>query len=190
MKKVVLLCSALLAPMFLMAADAPSAEEQIAGAVQAAPAEFRDGAGVLGFGADGKLTMIRKPSNHLHCLANDPNKKGFNVACYHKDLEPFMAYGRKLAAEGVTGMDRHKARWKAVDDGKLSIPREPRTLYVLRGSGFDGTTVAEGYLRWVVYTPYATPESSGLSTEAGPGKPWLMYPGTAGAHIMISPPKN
>ena len=57
---------------------------------------------MLGVGADGKRTMIRKPANDFHCLADDPNKKGFNVACYHKDLEPFMAYGRKLAADGVT----------------------------------------------------------------------------------------
>ena len=36
----------------------------------------------------------------------------------------------------------------------------------------------------------ATPESTGLSTSPGaPGAPWLMYPGTPGAHIMINPPK-
>ena len=188
MKRSTLVCAALLSFAALAVAEAPSKDEQIAGAVQAAPAEFREGAGVFGF-QDGKLTLIRRPANHLHCLADDPAKKGFNAACYHKDLEPFMARGRELAADGVTGMDRHKARWKEVDDGKLQMPKEPRTLYVLRGSGFDGKTVADGYLRWVVYTPYATPESTGLSTEAGPSKPWLMYPGTAGAHIMISPPK-
>ena len=47
--------------------------------------------------------------------------------------------------------------------------------------------IADSYLRWVIYTPYATPESKGLTTKAG-SEPWLMYPGTAGAHIMISPP--
>jgi hypothetical protein len=41
----------------------------------------------------------------------------------------------------------------------------------------------------VVYVPYATPESTGLSTTPGTA-PWLMYPGTPGAHIMISPPKK
>ena len=64
-------------------------------------------------------------------------------------------------------------------------------LYVLTGSGYDAAQgqVTNPYLRWVVYTPYATPESTGLSTAPGPG-PWLMYPGTPGAHIMISPPKK
>ena len=31
--------------------------------------------------------------------------------------------------------------------------------------------VTDPYLRWVVYTPYATPESTGLSTTPGPA-PW------------------
>jgi len=71
------------------------------------------------------------------------------------------------------------------------LQREPRMLYVLTGSGYDAAKgeVTDPYLRWVVYTPYATPESTGLSTTPGPG-PWLMYPGTPGAHIMISPPKK
>jgi hypothetical protein len=134
---------------------------------------------------------LRKGTNEFICLADDPADKTFSVACYHKDLEPFMARGRELAAQGVKGKERHEARWKEVDAGKVPMPREPRLLYVLTGSGFDSAKgeVTNAYLRWVVYVPYATPESTGLSTTAGPG-PWLMYPGTAGAHIMISPPKK
>jgi hypothetical protein len=48
-----------------------------------------------------------------------------------------MARGRELAAQGVTGIKRHEMRWKEVDEGKVPIPREPRMLYVLTGSGFD-----------------------------------------------------
>jgi hypothetical protein len=69
----------------------------------------------------------------------------------------------------------------------------PATLYVLTGKSYDPATgeVADRYLRYVVYTPYATPESTGLAlSPSGPGAPWLMFPGTAGAHIMINPPKS
>jgi len=54
---------------------------------------------------------------------------------------------------------------------------------------FDVATgmVTDSYTRWVIYTPGATPESTGLPTTPGPGAPWLMFPGTPGAHIMISP---
>lgn len=186
-----LLPSTLLFVSSLYGATIPPAAEQIAGAVQAAPKDRRDGAEVLGFSPEGKLVTLRKGTNDLVCLADNPNLENFEVDCYHKDLEPFMARGRELAAQGVKGMDRHKMRWKEVDDGKLAIPKQPRMLYVLTGKSFDAATgtVAEAYLRWVVYVPYATPESTGLSTKSS-NEPWLMYPGTAGAHIMISPPKK
>lgn len=175
----------------LGAAAVPPPAEQIAGAVLAAPADRRAGAEILGYDDDGKLTTLRKGTNDLVCLADNPKNEGFEVDCYHKELEPYMARGRELAAQGVKGMDRHKTRWKEVEEGKLTLPRQPRMLYVLTGKSFDAASgqISESYLRWVVYVPYATPESTGLSTKSS-NEPWLMYPGTAGAHIMISPPKK
>jgi hypothetical protein len=174
------------------AAEVPSREVQIAGAVLAAPAELREGAAVLGWNAEGGRVKIREGKNELICLATDPARPAFNVACYHKDLEPFMARGRELLSQKVTGPKRDQIRFKEVEDGKIAMPREPRTLYVLTGSGFDPATgtVQDSYLRWVIYVPFATPESTGLSTKASESAPWLMAPGTAGAHIMISPPKK
>ncbi len=174
------------------AAAVPSTESQIASAVLAAPADLRAGAAVLGYNAQGELATLREGKNELICLASDPAKTTFSVACYHKDLEPYMARGRELAAQKVTGTKRNEIRWKEVADGKLALPREPRTLYVLTGSGFDAAAnqVTNPYLRWVIYLPFATPESTGLSTKASDSAPWLMYPGTAGAHIMINPPKK
>jgi hypothetical protein len=174
------------------AADVPAAEVQIAGAVQAAPAEMRAGAAVLGFDAQGKRVQVREGKNELICLATDPAKTSFEVACYHKDLEPFMARGRELLAEKVTGAKRNEIRFKEVEDGKVPMPKEARTLYVLTGTSFDAATgkVENPYLRWVIYVPFATPQSTGLSTKASESAPWLMSPGTAGAHIMINPPKK
>jgi hypothetical protein len=175
-----------------IAADVPPVEAQIAAAVLAAPAELRDGAAVLGYNDQGKLVQIREGKNELICLADDPEKPAFSVACYHKDLEPFMARGRQLLAENVTGPKRNEVRFKEVEEGKLPMPKEPRTLYVLTGTAFDSAsgTVQDPYLRWVIYVPFATPESTGLSTKSSESAPWLMFPGTAGAHIMINPPKK
>jgi hypothetical protein len=166
-------------------------EAQIAGAVLAAPADRRADATVLGYDARGMLITLRKGTNDQICLADDPRDKSFSVACYHKDLEPFMARGRDLAAQGLKGMPREDVRWKEIESGKLAMPREPRTLAVLTGTSFDAATgqVTDAYTRWVVYTPFATPDSTGLSTTPVPGGPWLMYPGKAGAHIMINPSK-
>jgi len=174
------------------AADVPPAAVQIAAAVLAAPQELRDGAAVLGYSPEGALVKLREGTNDLICLANDPGRTSFSVACYHRDLEPYMARGRELLAQKVTGKARNDIRWKEVAEGKLALPRAPRTLYVLTGSAFDAATgkVTDPYLRWVIYVPFATPESTGLSTKPAEGAPWLMSPGTAGAHIMINPRKN
>jgi hypothetical protein len=175
-----------------VAADVPPPEVQIAGAVLAAPAELREGAMVIGYNPQGTQVKIREGKNEMVCLASDPTKTAFNVACYHKDLEPFMARGRELNAQKITGAKRTEMRFKEIEEGKLPMPREPRTLYVLTGKSFDAAAgkVEEAYLRWVIYVPFATPQSTGLSTKASDGAPWLMAPGTAGAHIMINPPKK
>src|SRR5258706_15208926 len=78
------------------AADVPSTQVQIAGAVLAAPMELREGAAVLGYDAQGGRVWIREGKNELICLATDPAKTAFEVDCYHKDLEPFMARRREL----------------------------------------------------------------------------------------------
>jgi len=191
MRKSIVLFTALLASR-LAAADVPAPAVQIAAAILAAPEELRESAAVLGYTAQGTLTTLREGKNDLICLASDPSHAEFSAACYHRDLEPYMARGRELVAQKVTGKERNEIRWKEVADGKLKLPREPRTLYVLTGSGFDSAAgkVTDAYLRWVIYVPFATPESTGLSTKAREDAPWLMYPGTAGAHIMISPRKR
>jgi hypothetical protein len=162
--------------------------------VQAAPQDRRAGAQVLGFDASGAMVTLRPGTNDLVCLADNPKVEGFNVACYHKDLEPFMARGRALTAQGVTDdKTRSSMRWEEIKTGKLAMPKEPRTLYVTTGKAFDAATgqVADGYTRSVIYVPFATADSTGLAVKpSGPGVPWLMDPGTAGAHIMINPPRT
>ena len=172
--------------------DVPPPAEQIAAAVLAAPEELRDGAGVLGYDQHGKLVTLREARNELLCLADAPDDARVSVACYHKDLEPYMARGRGLRAEGITGQKSYDIRWREIEQGTLKMAREPRTLYILEGTAYDAATgtVADAYRRWVLYWPYATAEATGLPTKAQSGAPWLMFPGTAGAHIMISPPRE
>jgi hypothetical protein len=190
-KTVIVLLTGLLTAGSLVAANVPPPSEQIAATLLAAPEKRREGAEVLGYNAEGKLVTLRKGSNDLICLADAPANESFSAACYHRDLEPFMARGRELEAQGVTGKERHAMRWKEVDEGRLFMPRDARTLYVLTGKRYDAASgkVEGSYLRWVIYSPYATPETTGLTTEPAPNAPWLMYSGTAGAHIMINPPK-
>lgn len=179
-----------------MSAAAPvsppiSAEAQISGAVQAAPEEMRSGATVMGYAEDGRLEVLRQGDNELICLASDPRQESFKAACYHRALEPYMARGRALRAEGVVGKESLERRWAEVEAGELKMPKAPSTLHVLQGSSYDAKSsiVADPFRRWVVYTPFATRQTTGLSDKPNPDGPWLMYAGTAGAHIMITPPR-
>src|SRR5678816_3246823 len=51
--------------------------------------------------------------------------------------------------------------------------------------------VKNGYLRYVIYIPYATAASTGLPEKpSAPGMPWIMDAGKSRAHIMINPEKT
>lgn len=188
-----LILSLLIAGQTATPLPSQSSADQIASAVLAAPEDRRAAATVLGYDAQGKVVELRKGTNDIVCLADKPGDARFSVACYHRDLEPFMARGRELESQGIAGNERNeKYRWKEAREGTLKMPKEPRMLYVLNGKGYDAATasVTNGTLRWVLYWPFATAESTGLPTKGRRGEPWLMDAGTAGAHVMITPPSN
>jgi hypothetical protein len=185
--RILLFCSASLG----YAADTSSVDWQIKTAVLAAPEAERAGATVLGYDASGAVVPLRKGSNNFVCLADNPKQKGFSVACYHKDLEPFMARGRALAAEGKDGGEVFKIREEEVKSGKLPLP-DKSILNVTTGTVNEATgEVSDLYTRYVIYIPFATPETTGIPlTPIADGAPWIMNPGTHRAHIMINPPKS
>lgn len=172
--------------------QAPSADIQMKAAVLAAPEAMREGAKIYGYSNSGEFIELRKGSNNMICLADDPSQKGFNVACYYKDLDDFMARGRALKKEGKSFKEIFDIREEEVKAGKLKIPQNA-SLFVLSGPDevFNAETgeVTGANLRSVVYIPFATSESTGLPLKpAAPGMPWIMDPGTHRAHIMITPP--
>lgn len=175
-------------------AQTTSSEAQIKSAVLAAPEEMRSTATVMGYNSDNQLILLREGSGDLICLADNPDSKGFNVACYQKDLDPFMVRGRELRAEGKKRQEVFEIRGEEVKAGKLEIPKGS-TLHILYGPddvlNKETGEVTGANLRYVVYMPYASSESTGLPLKpSSPGAPWLMDPGTHRAHIMITPLSN
>lgn len=166
-------------------------EDLIATALMAAPKESRANCKVIGYNMDGEFVTLREGNNQFIVLADDPKKDGFSAACYHKDLEPFMARGRALKAEGKNYKEVFETRTEEMKSGALSIPMGA-TLHIYYGNQttYDPETseVAEAKLRYVVYMPWATAESTGLPEKpVAANHPWIMNPGTHRAHIMISP---
>ena len=164
----------------------------IATALMAAPEGSRAGCKVIGYNMEGEFVTLREGTNEFICLADNPKQKGFNAACYHKDLEPFMARGRALRAEGKTSKEIFDMREQEAKAGTLDMGGDGSTLHILYGpnSMYDAETgkVDEAIYRYVVYMPWATAASTGLpETPVAANHPWIMNPGTHRAHIMISP---
>ncbi len=172
-----------------------TSEQQIAAALLAAPQEVREGAKVFGYDDKGNFITLREGTNDMICIADNPTKDGFEVVSYHADLDPFMARGRALKAEGKSFTERRDTREKEAKDGSLKMPKKSATLHILHGKNgwfdIDSSKVRNANYRYVVYIPFATQASTGLSLKPNaPGHPWLMFPGKANAHIMITPPKD
>ena len=157
----------------------------------AVPQDFREGAMVYGYDREGKLAVLREGTNAYIALADDPERENFSTAAYHRELEPFMARGRELRAQGKDSQEIFDMREAEVRSGKLKMP-DKTTLCVFTGKVNPETMeIEDPYVRYVFYVPFATGASTGLpTTPTPPGHAWLMDPGTHRAHIMITPPKG
>ena len=166
----------------------PSPDQQVAAAVLPLPADLRAAATVMGYRTKDKLEVLREGRNGMICLALFAIRDDFHVACYHQGMEPFMARGRELRAQGIKGDKVDSARFAEVRSGKLNMPAYG-ALYSLTGKkeSWDPKTgkVSGARPLGVVYIPGATTESTGLSANPAQGGPWIMFPGTPKAHIMI-----
>lgn len=174
-----------------IAQTALAVEQQVVAAVLPLPSDMRAGATVLGYNAGATtLSVLKKGTNGMTCLAPDPKREQFHVACYHDSMEPFMLRGRELRAKGMTKIEQvDSTRFAEIKSGKLSLPKLPASLYSLTGpaGSFDAAMgEAKGARKlFVVYMPYATTATTGIPSAGKPGEPWLMFPGTPKAHIML-----
>jgi hypothetical protein len=65
-------------------------EALIETALMAVPKKSRSRCKVIGYNLAGEFVTLREGDNEFIVLADNPKQDGFS-ACYHKDLEPFMA---------------------------------------------------------------------------------------------------
>jgi len=168
----------------LTATQTPSVEAQIKEAVSILPEDLRAGATVVTYDpTTGARSVLRQGTNFLEC---QPRMADGFERCYNKSLAPRRDLEAKLRAEKKTDEQISQAVAAAVKGGTLPAPAPGMMSY----RGYDKTDRIQKL--WVWSTPNSTPESVGVSTAsqrdaaiAGKGLPWMMNPGTPGAHIMI-----
>ena len=170
----------------------PPPEIQIATAVLAAPENDRGEVKVYGYNPEGEVIVLREGTNNLVCLADDPYRDGIEISCYSVKLDPFLARGRELRADGKHVSEVRQIRKAEAEAGSLEMPDSPSMQYIITAEqdDYDSQTgeLTDFYMRYVIYLPWATTEETGLPDRPHlPGMPWLMDPGTHRAHIMITP---
>ena len=147
-------------------------------AVLALPAPMRAAATVVRF-IDGDEVVLREGADEMYCRADDPDTPGVNVWCYPASHAAYARRWFELAATGLASAAVNDRIVEEIEAGELEWPALA-VNYNLRGPSADTAT-----LNTVVYMPFATGDSIGLTEARQYDRPWLMYAGTAFAHVMI-----
>jgi len=186
MRHVIVVAAALAvaAPLAAAAQPAVAVDKPIAEAVQILPPDLRAGATVVTYDAStGARKVLRQGTNFIEC---QPRMADGFTRCYSKSLAPRRDLEARLRAEKKTDEQIQQAVAAAVKAGTLPPPSKGMMSY----RGYEKRDRIQNL--WVMSLPNATPEAVGVSTASqrdsaleGKGLPWMMLPGTPGAHIMI-----
>jgi len=172
-------------PLAIQRTSAQAADPRIAEAIRPLPDDLQAGATVVVYDQKtGERQVLRQGTNVMECQPKSP-VDGF-TRCYHKQLAPRRDLEAKLRAQGKKDEEVTAAVQEATKAGTIKAPTFGMMSYRLSDD--------KGRIQklWVMSVPNATPETIGVSTSSqreealmGKGLPWLMLPGTPGAHVMI-----
>jgi hypothetical protein len=174
----------LASPLVLATAQTPAVDDRVAQAVQVLPEDLRAGATVVAYDpATGARTVLRQGTNFIEC---QPRMDDGFTRCYNKALGPRRDLEAKLKAEKKSDKEIQDAVAAAIKAGTIKPPATGMMAY----RGYDKRDRIQRL--WVMSLPGSTPEAAGVSTGSqrddaleGKGLPWMMLPGTPGAHVMI-----
>lgn len=183
-----LMACSLLVPAVASAGDKPSAKkstvkdvkamsekDQTALALSAAPARISKDAGVMIYGADGKLTEAKKGTNGFTCIPTVMNLPVPDPICMDAASNQWMTDVMNNAPKpsntvpGIAYMARGGSHFEK--NGKV----------VMAG---EGAKVVKEPPHWMVMWPF-DPAASQLPTVPNPSGVYIMFEGSPYAHLMI-----
>ena len=183
-----LMACSLLVPAVASAGDKPSAKkstvkdvkamsekDQTALALSAAPAPISKDAGVMIYGADGKLTEAKKGTNGFTCIPTVMNLPVPDPICMDAASNQWMTDVMNNAPKpsntvpGIAYMARGGSHFEK--SGKV----------VMAG---EGAKVVKEPPHWMVMWPF-DPAASQLPTVPNPSGVYIMFEGSPYAHLMI-----
>ena len=183
-----LMACSLLVPAIASAGDRPShkkstvkdvkamsEKDQTALALSAAPARLAKDAGVMIYGADGKLTEAKKGTNGFTCIPTVMNLPVPDPICMDAASNQWMTDVMNNAPKpsntvpGIAYMARGGSHFEK--NGKV----------VMAG---EGAKVVKEPPHWMVMWPF-DPNASQLPTVPNPSGIYIMFEGSPYAHLMI-----
>jgi hypothetical protein len=152
-----------------------SEKEQTALALSAAPAHISKEAGVMIFGADGKLTEVKPSGNGFTCIPTvmnlpDPDPMCMDAAS-HQWMTDLINGAEKPSntVPGIAYMARGGSHYEK--DGKVVMKS-------------DGAKVVKEPPHWMLMWPF-DPAATKLPTIPNPSGVYIMFDGTPYAHLMV-----
>jgi len=184
----ILVASTLMLPAITTAGDKPSEhgtavkavktmseEDQTALAFSGAPAHIAQEAGIMIYGADGKLTETKKSANGFTCIPSVMNLPDPDPMCMDAAVQQWMTDRMNHAPKptntvpGIAYMARGGAHFEK--DGKI----------VMSG---DGAKIVKEPPHWMLMWPF-DPAATKLPTVPNPSGVYIMFDGSPYAHLML-----
>ena len=178
MKHIAVFILAVIAASTIALAQKP--DDAIATALQALPANLRDGAMVIKWKPDFTYDTIRKGSNGLVCYDRTglPEQQPISIECTstgNLDRE-----AQNLKAESLGDKAKTQAMLDTMEkDGTRVKPEYGSVWYHFMGADKD-----HARMHMTIALPGATTQSTGLSDKRTQTGVWLMNSGTTTAHLM------
>lgn len=153
-----------------------SEKEQTALALSAAPPHISKEAGVMVYGADGKLTEVKKSENGFTCIPTvlnlpDPDPMCMDGAA-HQWMTDIMNNAPKPSntIPGIAYMARGGSHFEK--NKKVVMQKEA------------GAVVVKEPPHWMVMWPF-DPAETKLPTAPNPSGSYIMFDGSPYAHLMV-----
>jgi hypothetical protein len=184
----ILVTCALIMPAITTAGDKPSKKgatvkevkamsekDQTALALRAAPSHIAKEAGIMIYGADGKLTETKKSANGFTCIPTVMNLPVPDPMCMDAAVQQWMTDLMNNAPKptntvpGIAYMAHGGSHFEK--DGKV----------VMSG---DGAKIVKEPAHWMVMWPFDATATK-LPTAPNPSGVYIMFDGSPYAHLMV-----
>lgn len=184
----ILIASTLILPAITSAGDKPSKKgapvkevktmsekDQTALALSGAPPHIAKEAGIMIYGADGKLTETKKSANGFTCIPSVMNLPTPDPMCMDAAVQQWMTDLMDKAPKptntvpGIAYMARGGSHFEK--DGKV----------VMSG---DGAKIVKEPPHWMLMWPFDSAATK-LPTAPNPSGVYIMFDGSPYAHLMV-----